>query len=155
MRKSILLLAGAVMLVGCGQSGGGDNGAANEANTATAAPAPKHPTYCFFPDPSDNKGWAAKTDKDGNVVVTGQGRLEDRRYMAKLGNGEVSGTSASVWLTMTTNTTGFGAQDNWWDVDTTIPHSSAVTNVKVMCGTQTLATLTVPRTASPVPSTST
>lgn len=143
MRKSILFLGVAAMLTGCGQSG--DNQAANQTNAATAAPEHKHPTYCFFPDPADNKDWAAKTDKDGNVVVTGNARLEDRRYMARLSQSDVEGTTASVWLTMTSNTTGMGAQENWWNVDTTVPNSTNVTEVKVMCGTQTLATLTVPR----------
>ena len=70
MRRSIYLLGVAVALSGCGQ-GRGDNQAANQSNAATAAPEKKHPTYCFFPDPADNKGWAATTDKDGNVTVSG------------------------------------------------------------------------------------
>lgn len=143
MRNSILLLAGAAALAACGQSG--ENQSANAANAAAAEAAPKHPTYCFFPDPAETKGWKAKTDKNGNVVVTGQAHLEDRRYMARLSQSDISGATGSVWLTMTTNTTGFGAQDDWWDVDTTIPNSTAVSSVKVMCGTMTLATLTVPR----------
>ena len=148
MRRSILFLGVAAALSGCGQ-GGGDNQAANQANAATSAPEHKHPTYCFFPDPADNKDWAAKTDKDGNVVVTGKARLEDRRYMARLSQADVSGTAASVWLTMTMNTTGMGAQENWWDVDTTLPNSTSVTEVKVMCGTHLFADLQVPRKAAP------
>lgn len=148
MRKSILILAGSAALTACGQ-GGGDNQAATQANAAAAAPAKKHPTYCFFPDPADNKDWAVKTDKDGNVTVSGKARLEDRRYMARLGQADVTGTTASLWLTMPQNTTGMGAQENWWDVDTTIPNSAAITEVKVMCGTHVFADLQVPRKPAP------
>jgi len=144
MRKSILVLGVTAVLAGCGQ-GSGDTQASNQANIAAAAPAKKHPTYCFFPDPADNKGWAAKVDKDGNVNVSGKAHYEDRRYMARLSQSDVSGTIASVWLTATTNTTGTGAVDNWWDVDTTIPDSGSVTEVKVMCGKHVFADLQVPR----------
>jgi hypothetical protein len=144
MRGSIYILGAAVLLTGCGQ-GGGDNQAANQVKTAAAAPAKKHPTYCFFPDPADNKDWTVKTDKDGNVAVTGKAYYEDRRYMARLSQSDVTGTTASVWLTATTNTTGSGAVDNWWDVDTTIPNSANVTEVKVMCGKHVFADLQVPR----------
>jgi len=149
MRKSILVLGVTAVLAGCGQ-GGGDNQASNQANTAAAAPAKKHPTYCFFPDPADNKDWAAKVDKDGNVTVSGRAHYEDRRYMARLSQSDISGTTASVWLTATTNTTGTGAVDNWWDVDTTIPNSANVSEVKVMCGKHVFADLQVPRKAAPV-----
>ena len=148
MRGSIYLLSVAAALSGCGQ-GNGDNQAANQANAAAAAPAKKHPTYCFFPDPADNKGWAATTDKDGNVTVSGKAHYADRRYMARLSQSDVSATTASVWLTATTNTTGSGAVDDWWDVDTTIPNSAAVTEVKVMCGKHLFADLQVPRKAQP------
>jgi hypothetical protein len=146
MRISIMIVAaGAAALASC--AGGEDNSAANAAaNSALAEKAkPKHPTYCFFPDASETKGWAAKTDKDGNVVVSGKAHLEDRRYMGALVQPEVAGTTASVWLTMPQNTTGFGAVDDWWDVSTTIPDSGAVTTVNVMCGTRTMATLTIKR----------
>jgi len=142
MRKAVFLVAVAATLSGCGQAGE-DNKATNQANGA--APAKKHPTYCFFPDPADNKGWAAKTDTDGNVIVSGKAHYADRRYMARLSQSDVTGKTASVWLTATTNTTGSGAVDDWWDVDTTIPNSSAVTEVKVMCGKHVFADLQVPR----------
>lgn len=145
MRRSILFAA--VALAACSHSGGEQ--AANQSKEAATAPEHKHPTYCFFPDSADVKNWAAKTDKDGNVVVTGEARLEDRRYMARLSDSEVSGTTASVWLTMTTNTTGMGAQENWWDVDTTLPKSVNITEVKVMCGTHVLADLQIPRNTAP------
>ena len=90
-----------------------------------------------------------KTDKDGNVTVSGKAHYEDRRYMARLSQSDVTGTIASVWLTTTTNTTGMGAQDNWWDVDTTIPNSANVTEVKVMCGKHQFADLQVLRKAQP------
>lgn len=148
MRKSILFLSLAAALGGCSQSGGG-NEASNQVNAAASEPAKKHPTYCFFPDPADNKDWAVSTDKDGNVTVTGKAHYEDRRYMARLSQSDISGTTASVWLTATTNTTGAGAVENWWDVDTTIPNSTAVSEVKVMCGKHVFADLQVPRKAPP------
>jgi hypothetical protein len=148
MGRSVFLVAMAAALSSCGQ-GGGDNQAANQANTAAAPAAKKHPTYCFFPDPADNKGWTVKTDKDGNVTVSGKAHYEDRRYMARLSQSDITGATASVWLTATTNTTGMGAQDNWWDVDTTIPNSANVTEVKVMCGKHVFADLQVPRKAAP------
>jgi hypothetical protein len=150
MRKRVIFAAGAAALAACGQNGG--NQVANETNTQAAAPEHKHPTYCFFPDSADVKNWAAATDKDGNVVVTGEARLEDRRYMARLSDSDVSGTTASVWLTMTTNTTGMGAQENWWTVDTTVPNSTSVTELKVMCGTHLFADIQVPRKAAPATS---
>ena len=147
MRRSIFLIGLAAAVSGCSQ--GSDNQSENQTNTAAAAPENKHPTYCFFPDPADNKGWAVKTDKGGNVSVTGKAHYADRRYMARLSQSDVNGTTASVWLTATTNTTGSGALDDWWDVDTTIPNSAGVTEVKVMCGKHVFADLQVPRKAQP------
>lgn len=144
MRRSIYILGAAAALSACSQSGG-DSQAPNQKNAAAAAPEKKHPTYCFFPDPADNKDWAAKTERDGNVTVSGKAHYEDRRYMARLSQSDVTGTTASVWLTATTNTTGSGAVDNWWDVDTTIPDSTNVAEVKVMCGKHVFADLPVPR----------
>lgn len=146
--STLIVAAGAAALASCGGSddSAAANAAAENAAAAAAAAKPKHPTYCFFPDAAnDVKGLAAKAGKDGNVVVTGKARLEDRRYMAALAQPDVSGTGASIWLTMPQNTTGFGAPDNWWELSATIPDSSAVTDVTVMCGTTTLATLTIPR----------
>ena len=40
--------------------------------------------------------------------------------------------------------TGYGAEDNWWDVAATIPGSAGVDTVKVACGAKTLAELKVP-----------
>lgn len=149
MKRATIVLGGLAMLAACGQ--GGDNGtAANNAaasNAAAEAAKPKHPTYCFFPDPTQTKDFAAKAGKDGNVEVTGKAHLEDRRYMGALTEPDVEGTSASVWLTMPQNNTGFGARGDWWDLKLAIPGSASVTQVKVMCGTHTLATLAVPRKA--------
>ena len=44
---------------------------------------------------------------------------------------------------MPPNSTGMGAQGNWWDVSATIPGSAAVEAVTVMCGTKTVANLAV------------
>ena len=94
------------------------------------------------------KAWSAKRGKDGNIVVKGKAYREDPRYMAVLGPATVSGNSADLSPTITTNTTGFAAQDNWWDVSATIAKGAKVTNVTVTCGARTLATIAVPAAKS-------
>jgi hypothetical protein len=140
MNARTLLLAGAVAaLAGCNQASENrsENGVTNAAASAT-----KHPTYCFFKD-SDTKGWSASHDAAGNVAVKGKALLEDTRYMAALGQPEISGANASLWLTMGPNTNAYGAPGNWWDVAATVPGSSGVDAVTVMCGTKTVAQLKV------------
>ena len=141
MRKFIILLGAAAGLAACGQSS--DEAAADNAAANAAAEKPK-PAYCFFKD-EETKGWAAKADKDGNVVVSGKAYREDARYKALLSPAAVSGTSAEVSPTITANDTGFAAPDNWWQVTQTIPNSQAVTSVNVTCGGKVLAALEVPR----------
>ena len=135
----ILLAAGAAGVAGCSQ--GADNQANAAANAAAdAASAKKHPTYCFFAE-GTTKGWKASRDAQRNVVVKGQAQLDDRRYKASLGDPEVEGTAATLWLTMPVNDTGMGAQGNNWDLSATVPGSAAVESVKVMCGKKVLADL--------------
>lgn len=141
MRKSMILLGAVASLTACNQSG--QNAAAENSANAASTEAPK-PAYCFFKD-SETKDWKAKTDKSGNVVVSGKAYREDSRYKALLSPATVSGTTAEVAPTITQNDTGFGAPDNWWPLSQTIPNSQAVTTVTVRCGTETLATLSVPR----------
>ena len=141
MRKLIVLLA-AAGLGACGQSS--DEAAANDAAANAAAAEKPRPAYCFFKD-EETKGWAAKADKDGNVVVTGKAYREDARYKALLSPATVSGPTVEVSPTITANDTGFAAPDNWWEITQTIPNSQAVTTVNVTCGGKTLATLAVPR----------
>jgi hypothetical protein len=143
MRKCLFLLGSALGLAGCGQSA--QNAAANNsaANAASAAEAAKS-AYCFFKD-SETKDWKAKVGKDGNVVVTGKAYREDARYKALLSPATVNGSSAEVAPTIAPNDTGFAAPENWWAVTETIPNSQNVTTVKVNCGDETVATLTVSR----------
>jgi len=141
MRNSIVVAA-AVSLAACGQSP--DNGGTNAAANSAAAEKPR-PAYCFFKD-ADMKEWKAAVDKDGNVVVTGKAYREDARYKAALGPATVSGTTAEIAPTITTNDTGFAAPGDWWAVSATIPNSQAVATAIVKCGDKTLATLTIPRT---------
>jgi hypothetical protein len=140
VRKSIILLGAAAGLSACGSSS--ENAASNAANASLAAK-PKT-AYCFFKDP-ETKGWKAKPDKDGNVVVTGKALAEDARYKAVMAPATISGTSAEIAPTITTNDTGFAAPGNWWELSETIPNSQALTNVSVKCGDETLAHLSVPR----------
>jgi hypothetical protein len=135
--RFLSLASAAALLGGCGQS---DNGAANQAAN-TAQPKKKVP-YCFFKD-KETKGWKASRGKDGNIIVKGKGYREDSRYQVVLGPSEASGTTVSVAPTITPNTTGFGAPDNWWDVSATIPNSGGIDTVIVTCGAKTLATLAV------------
>ena len=140
MRKTFCLF-GAAVLAGCGQSTE-NTAATNSSANAAAAEKPK-PAYCFFKD-SETKGWAAKRGKDGNITVTGKVYREDSRYKAVLNPATVSGNKAEIAPTITVNDTGYGAEDNWWDVKATIPNSSAVDTVDVTCGAKTVAELKVP-----------
>jgi hypothetical protein len=142
MRAAILLAASAG-LAACNQTGGGENVASNTAANTAAAETVKHPTYCFYKE-ANRKGWTASTDKDGNVVVKGQAKLEDSRYRGELIEAEADGDKARIWLTMTPNTD-YAQPDNWWEVSGAIPGSAAVTSVTVMCGTKAVATLAVKR----------
>ena len=139
MRTIIVLVAGAAMLAGCSESG--DN-AANASAAKTAAAAPKKVPYCFFKS-ENSKSWAASRGKDGNIVVKGKGYLADGRYKADLGTPEVEGSTASLYLKMPPNDTGFATSDGWWDISKTIPDSAAITKVDVLCGAKTLAELNV------------
>jgi hypothetical protein len=135
----ILLAAGAAGVAGCSQ--GADNQADKATNAvANAVEGKKHPTYCFFAE-GTTKGWKASRDAKGNVTVKGVAQLDDRRYKASLGDPELDGTVASLWLTMPVNDTGMGAKDNTWGVSATVPDSAAAESVKVMCGKKVLADL--------------
>jgi putative lipoprotein len=139
----IAAVSAAAALAGCGQTGA-KNVAANASANATAPEKPKHPTYCFYKD-ANAKGWKAVAGKDGNVTVKGKAYLEDSGYRGDLVQGEVEGDKATIWLTMAPNDTGYAKPDGWWDVSASIPGSSAVTSVTVMCAKKTVATLTVKR----------
>ena len=139
MRNSIVLLSAAA-LAACGQS---NDEAVNEAASANAAAAHKpQPPYCFF-KPEETKGWKASRGRDGNVVVKGSVYREDSRYQAVLGPPKISGSTVEVSPTIQQNQTGFGAPDNWWPINTMIPNSAGVTEVKVTCGPDTIADITL------------
>lgn len=139
--RLLTLAAAAALLAAC--KGGGETEANQTAAANTAAPAVKHPTYCFFKDAA-TKGWSATRDAQGAVTVKGKAHVEDTRYTAQLEQAEVSGTAASLWLTMGPNTGPTGAEENWWDVKATVPASAAVETVTIMCGKKTVAELKVP-----------
>jgi hypothetical protein len=139
--RNFAITLAAVGLAACNQA---DGGGATNAATNAAATAVKHPTYCFFKD-ADTKSWSVSAAADGNVAVKGKAHLEDRRYRGDIGESEVAGDSAKVWLTMAPNTTGYGAPDDWWDVSTTIPASGGVNTVTVLCGKKQVAELKVRR----------
>ena len=136
--RSLLIAAGAILLSSCGQS---TDNAVNQA-AANAAQPKKKASYCFFKD-SETKGWSASRGKDGNITVKGKAYRSDSRYQAILGAPEISGTTASISPTIVQNGTGYGAEDDWWDVTATIPNSAAIDTVTVTCGAKTLATLPV------------
>ena len=145
MRGRILALAASAGLAACNQPAS-DNAAANAtANAAAAAAAARtHPTYCFFKGAA-TKGWTVSVAAGGNVAVKGKVHLDDRRYSGDLSQSEVTGDTASAWVTMAPNTTGMGAEDDWWDVNVTIPDSGAVKKVTVLCGKKIVAELVVRR----------
>ena len=133
--RIVLIASAAAMLLGCGKSD-------KTANEAAAEPVKKKVAHCFFKD-SETKGWAASRGKDGNIKVKGKAYRSDSRYQAVLGPPEINGTTASIAPTITQNMTGFGAEDDWWEVTATVPNSAAVDTVTVTCGPKTLATLSV------------
>jgi len=136
MRRSIVLLCAAAGLAGCNQTSEEpvSNAAAN-----TIVAAAKHPTFCFFKD-EETKGWKASSDAKG-LTVTGKAHVKDGRYKAVLGEPEIAGTNASLWLTIGTNDTGYSAQGDWWDLTAQIPAATAVGSVTVMCGKKAIAEL--------------
>jgi hypothetical protein len=136
MRKSLLVIGLAFVLVGCG----GPEQPSNQV-AATAKPK-KKPSYCFFKD-AETKGWAASRGKDGNIVVTGKAYRSDPRYKALLNPATVDGTIAEIKPTISQNDTGHAAADDWWEVAATIPNSAAVDTVKVTCGPKTLAEIKI------------
>ena len=81
------------------------------------------------------KAGARRRDADGNVVVKGKARVDDIRNKADLGQPELAGSSAKLWLTIAPNGS-YAAKDNWWDVSFTIPSSAAVTEVTVNCDSE-------------------
>ena len=135
MRKLFLIAGAAAFLSACGQ------GEASKTATAPAKPK-KNVGYCFFKDP-ETKGWSAKRDKDGNIVVKGKAYRSDARYKAVLNPATVIGASAEITPTIVLNDTGFAADGNWWDVSATIPNSAGVETVKVICGAKAFAELKV------------
>ena len=140
MRTSTLLLCGTLLLAGCNQGTEPTNNTA--AKTAAAKPKVNH--YCFFAKDAQ-KGWSAARDGNGNVVVTGKARVDDVRNKADLGQPEITGSSAKLWLTMAQNSS-YPAKDNWWDVSFTVPNSAWVDEVTVNCDPQRqFADLKVPR----------
>ena len=128
MRTVMTVLGGAMLLAACGQSG---TEPANNTANAAAPETPKVNHYCFFRKDAQ-KGWSASRDASGNVVVTGKARVDDVRNKADLGQPEVSGPSATLWVTIGQNSS-YPAKDNWWDVSFTIPDSAAITEVTVKC----------------------
>lgn len=138
----------AALVAGCNQSGDTNAAGAANASANSAASKPKHPSYCFFKD-SETKSWSAARDGQGNVVVKGKAHIEDSRYSAQVAPPEVSGSSATLWLTMSPNPGPYAAVDNWWDVAATVPNSAGVDSVTVMCGTKNVAQLKVPAASVP------
>lgn len=145
MRKSTCFMmagAAAIALGGCGQDDGSDQAA--NAGATSAAAAPKKVPYCFFKD-ANTKDWSASVGKDGNVTVKGKALVEDGRYKAALKPPEISGTTAILQLGMPQNDTGFSTENGWWDVKSEIPNSAPITQVQVLCGAKTVATLPIKR----------
>ncbi|MFL6785845.1 MAG: hypothetical protein ACJ8E0_06215 [Sphingomicrobium sp.] len=138
--KSLFLLGAAAAVASCGQSN--QSSASNEA-AANAAQPKKKPAYCFFKE-AETKDWAASRDRDGNVTVTGKVFRSDPRYKALLQPPVISGSSAEISPTITTNDTGYAAPENWWDVKAVIPDSAAIETVEVSCGARSLAEFKLP-----------
>lgn len=141
MRRATIVIGVLALIAGCSQAA--ENAEENGAANAAASKKPKV-AYCFFKD-AETKGWAAKRDSTGDLVVTGKAYRSDSRYKAVLGEAKISGTSAEISPSIVLNDAAFGAPDDWWDVSKTIPNSSAIDTVNVTCGRKTLASLSVQR----------
>jgi hypothetical protein len=131
MQRWIFAICAVALVSGCNQGSQDQSNAAANApanQTATASTA-KH--YCFFHQ-DEGKAWATSRDAQGNVTVKGKAHVRDVRYKADLGQPEILGSSAKLWLTMAQNT-GYRSMDNWWDVSFTIPGSGAIESVTVAC----------------------
>lgn len=139
MRKSWSIIAAFGMLAACGQSA--DNGAANQAAANKVEPK-KNATHCFFKD-AEMKGWSAARGKDGNITAKGKVYRSDSRYKVVFGEPAIDGTVAELSPTLQQNSAAYGAPDDWWDVSSTIPNSSAIDTVRVTCGPKTVADLKV------------
>jgi hypothetical protein len=136
MRRSVILLPALGVLAACNQAA--DQPAANAAANATA-PA-KKPGFCFF-KPEEMKGWKVSTDGKGNITVTGKAHVKDSRYVARLGEPEIDGSTASLALTIAQNSGTYGATDDWWDLEAAIPANAALQSVSVTCGGKSIADL--------------
>src|SRR5262249_2628244 len=91
--KLLIWISAAAFLAACNQSADAGNATANANANSVAAAKPKHPTYCFYKD-ANTKGWAAATDKSGNVTIKGKAYLEDSGYRGDLSQPEVQGDKA-------------------------------------------------------------
>ena len=143
MRKQLLTIAAVALLTACGQAT--DDAATNEA-AKQEQPKKKKVAYCFFKD-AEMKGWSAARGKAGNIIVKGKGYRSDSRYQAVFKPAEITGTTAEISPTIQNNSTGYGAVDNWWDITATIPDSTKIETVKVICGPKTLAEFQLPAKA--------
>ncbi|MBV9527309.1 hypothetical protein [Sphingomonas sp.] len=144
MRKVTMLVCGTLLLGACNQ--GGDPDTKTTQSEAPATPKVNH--YCFYKKDAQI-GWTASRDAQGNVVVKGKAHVDDVRYKADLGQPDISGSSAKLWLSTTTNTS-YAAPGNWWDVSFTIPNSSAIDHVTVNCDAERqFADLTVKPAKAP------
>src|SRR3569833_2678686 len=131
MRTVMAVLGGAMLLAACGQS------RTEPANDTVKAATPETPKVNHNNNnkKKTQKDWSASRDADGNVVVKGKARVDDVRNKADLGQPEVTGTSAKLWLTVAQNAS-YAAKDYWWDVSFTIPSSGGVTEVTVNCASE-------------------
>ena len=141
MRKSTFLIGVAATLSACGSSI--EESSTNASSKATEPERPK-PAYCFF-QPDQTKGWTARIDARGNVVVRGKAYRSDPRYQAVLLPATVTGSQAELSPTIKQNDTGYASPDNWWPLTQTIANSQSVTTVLVKCGNDVIATLSVLR----------
>ena len=138
--RRILLAGIAVAMAGCSGNEVSQETAVNNVGTNAEA-SKKRPTYCFFKD-AETKGWAAKRDGSGNVMVSGKAHVKDARYKAVISEHGISGDRATLWLTINENG-GYAAPENWWDVSTTLPDSSSVTEITLLCGKKAVAKLSL------------
>jgi hypothetical protein len=137
--RLFICLTGAILAAGCSQQPT-ENAAAN----AAAATPPEKVPHCFFKD-SETRDWAVKVKGD-QAIVTGRAFRSDARYKAVLLEPQIEEAIAVVRPSISTNDTGFAAEDNWWDVSASLP-ARGLHKVEVRCGKKVVASLDLPSKA--------
>jgi hypothetical protein len=138
--RGFILVTASLILAGCTQNPTEQGPAENQ----PAAAEPEKVPHCFFKD-SETKDWALKTQGD-QAVVTGRVYRSDSRYKAMLLEPVIDGPVAVLRPSIVINDSAYGAKDDWWDVEASVP-AAGLQKVEVRCGKKVVASLDLPNPA--------